>query len=306
MDLKEYEQKVEEEEKIFNPNLYNENLIEIAGSGLTYLLDKFQERVREQIGKNVWDYTVDAVNNVSNNNDEVKILSLGSGPGGLEMNLAEKFRVKYYMKCIDINKKMLEIGQNKSDTRNLNIEFSYQDINYLDLKNEKYDIIFAHASLHHLINHEHVIQEVKKSMKCNAQFIVYEVTYRNRMKMWDETKKVVDKVWHTIPKRYRYEKKPLIKKLINRLFPNLEVNTDGFECIRSEDLYKILKQNFTVKIEVPGFSFARHFVDHPFQENYDIDNTEDKKIIDNIIKLDEEYTNSLKLKPESVFFVLKK
>ena len=73
MDLEEYEKKVEEEKKIFNPNLYNENLTEIAGSGLTYLLDKFQERVRKQIGKNIWDYTVDAVNNVSNDNEEVKI-----------------------------------------------------------------------------------------------------------------------------------------------------------------------------------------------------------------------------------------
>jgi len=66
------------------------------------------------------------------------------------------------------------------------------------------------------------------------------------------------------------------------------------------------KGNFNIKTEVFGFSFARRFVDRNFGCNYDIKNPLDKSLIDLIIKLDEEYTITHNLKPESIFLIMNK
>jgi len=84
------------------------------------------------------------------------------------------------------------------------------------------------------------------------------------------------------------------------------LSKDGFECVRSQDLYPVLKDKFKIKIEVPGFSFARRFVDKRFGCNYDMNNPFDKATVDTIIRLDEEFTSEYHLKPESIFLVLEK
>jgi len=128
------------------------------------------------------------------------------------------------------------------------------------------------------------------------------------MRLWDETKEIANLVFNLLPKKYKqnqYAQNEEDKYLTS--LPDIDVSKTGFECIRSEEVYPVLKQNFVTKIEVPGFSFARRFADHPFEFNYDVENNPfDKAILDTIIALDEQYTISHKLRPESIFLVLTK
>ena len=55
------------------------------------------------------------------------------------------------------------------------------------------------------------------------------------------------------------------------------------------------------------FSFAQRFAEDPFGYNYDTKNNPfNKAVLDTIIRLDEEYTRSNNLKPETVLLVLEK
>jgi len=302
----EYQKHIEYEKNFYNSDLFKKDLTEITSSGLTYFLDAFQERVKKTIGKNVWDYTISAVNRFDKL-PSVRILSIGSGPGGTEIYLANRFTVNYSMDCIDINENLLKLGKQKATSEGLKINFIQQDINQLQLQKEYYDIIFAHASLHHMINHEHIAKEVKKAMKPTAEFIVYDIIARNGMRIWPETKKIADKLWSLIPIKYKLDSNSQDKTKIFSELPDKDLSVDGFECVRSQDLYGTLKQNFRTQKEVPGFSFARRFVDNPLGYNYDIKNNPfDKAVLDTIIYLDEKYSKDYKLKPESVFLVLKK
>jgi ubiquinone/menaquinone biosynthesis C-methylase UbiE len=267
--------------------------------------------VRERIGQTVWDYTVLAANNKMkvDLSKPIKILSLGSGPGGAEMNIASKFRYSNYLfVCTDINENLVSVGQAVADKKGLKLHFVQQDINKIVLPADSYDLVFAHASLHHMIGHEHIVDEVKKSMKADAQFIVYDVIARNGLRMWDETKEIANKLFRSLPGKYRYnwfataESEKYLEEL-----PDKDLSTTGFECIRSQDLYPILKESFKTRLEVSGFAFARRFVDHPFRNNYDIENNPfDKAIVDTIIRLDEENVDRHQLKPESIFLVLER
>ncbi len=166
------------------------------------------------------------------------------------------------------------------------------------------DIVFANTSLHHLLNHEHVCTEIKKTMKDNAEFIVFDVIARNGMRMWDETREIANKLWTLLPSKYKNNHSN--ENQLTDILPDKDLSVDGFECIRSQDLYPILKNNFKTKIEVMVYSFARRFVDDSLGSNYDIKNNPfDKAILDTIISLDEEYTKKLNLKAEQVLVLIK-
>jgi len=305
----EYEKHIKNEKKFYNPEIYREDLTEKENSGIKYLQHCMQEKIKQIVGQYVWDYMISSVNEKAEKNypSPVKILSIGSGPGGAEMYMAEKFLSNYYFECIDINKEMLSLGQKKASSSGLKMKFIQQDVNQLSLPANTYDIVFAHASLHHIMDHEHVCTEIKKAMKNDSEFIVFDIIAKNGNQMWDETKKIANELWSDLPAKYRYDSTQSEDKKIIESLPDIDASDYGFECIRSQDLYPVLKQNFKTKIEVSGFSFARRFVESPFGENYDVENnSEDKLQLDKILELDEEYTKSLNLKPESVFLVLKK
>jgi len=311
MELQEYNKRIENEKKFYDSEKYNDKLVEKTSSGLEYVLSKFQERVKKNTGQNVWEHVATNVNEkIKNSSKPVRMLSIGSGPGGAEMMIAKNFVGEYLMDCLDINDESISIGQKKANALNLNLKFIQQDINKLSLSSEIYDVVFAHASLHHMLNHEHIAKEIKKAMKANGVYLIYDIIVRNGMLIWDETKPIISSIFSLLPKKYKlnqYAKMKMKMKEYLSSMPDLDVSKTGFECIRSEEVYPTLKQNFITKIEVPGFSFARRFVDHPFEYNYDVENNPfDKAVLDTIIELDEKFTESHKLKPESVFLVLEK
>jgi len=306
MEVKEYVSRIEVEKKSYESEVYNEQLLEKAESGMVYFLGRFQSKVKKITGKNVWEHFISIVNEKwKKNQTPIKILSIGSGPGGSEMMCAKQFSAKYDFDCLDINENSIKVGQKKSDEEGLNFNFYVADANYLLLPKKRYDVIYAHASLHHLINHQHVVNQIKKSMKKDAKMVVLDVIVRNGLRIWPETKIIANQIFLKLPKNYKFNNmKIFLKKYLTEL-PDVNVNRfGGFECINSQEVYPVLKKNFKTLIEVPGYAFARRFVDHPFSQNYDSENPFDRAIIDEIIKLDEKYSKINHLRPEGVFLVL--
>lgn len=308
IDPEKYKMHLENEKKFYEENHYGENLLHTTSSGLRYVHQKLQERVYNKIGYNIRNYTIKVINDKGRTSSKpIRILSLASGPGGSEIDLARKFEVMYSMDCIDINETLLKQGQKKADEEKLNLKFIQQDINEIVLPEDTYDLVFAHAALHHLINHEHVAEQVYKSMKSDAVYVVYDVIVRNGMLLWNETREIVNKIMPLLPERYRkVDPKEFGVEYLD-YFPEKDTSKNSMECIRSQDIYDVLKKYFKIHEEILGFSFVRRFVDHPFRKNYDVENNQfDKAILDTLLELDKQYTSSHHLKPESVVMVLGK
>jgi SAM-dependent methyltransferase len=277
----------------------SETLTEPANPALAYLLDRFQQNVRDQIGVDVWEYVVREVNR----RPDCAILSLGSGPCGAEISLAKRFRGRYSFDCTDINPQLLVKGKEKALSLGLSFRFVAQDVNVVVLPERSYDIVFAHAAVHHFMALEHIFGQIKRALKPGGQFILYEVIPRNGMLMWPETNEVVQGLWKLLPDRFKYEH-PWMPPEFRAERPDRDASVDGFECIRSQEIYPLAKKMFRTRIEVPGFVFARRFVDNDFGPNYDLSRPEDRAVIDLIIEMDRLYLKQGLLKPESIFMVL--
>jgi len=305
---KEYEGHLEKEIGHFSKDRYQENFMEKKPSAADYLYKYFKEKkVKAKTGFTIAGHIVNTVNKNKNDNKKVRILSLATGPGGYDMFLAKNFCVNYHMDCIEVNEKLLNLGREKAKSENLSLSFIQQDINKLKLPHDEYDVIISHAALHHMINHEHISDQIKLAMKENSTFFVQETITRNGYRMWDESKKIANEIWSLIPNKFKNDNSDVKqKKRFFKELPDIDYSKTGFECIRSQDLYPVLKKTFKTKIEVPGFCFARRFFDTRFGGNYDVNNPTDKAIIDLIIKLDEQYSISHDLKPENIFLALEK
>ena len=152
-----YEEKVaaEVEEGLseFQNHKDDEPLNESAPPSWDFVETATQELIRKTIGFSQWEYVVDQVNLLP----APELLSLGSGPCGIEISLAERFQTSYHYHCMDLNKRLLDMGKKQADQKGLNLTVQEMDLNRIVLEAEKYDIITAFASLHHLIELESVL-----------------------------------------------------------------------------------------------------------------------------------------------------
>ncbi len=301
IDEQTYASKVEKESAFYNTlHSQSESLTEPANAALACALDKLQEKVRKQLGLTVWDFVAKAVNE----RPGCRLLSLGSGPSGTEINLAKNFTVPYRFHCMDINPELLAKGEARCHELGLPFQFTPQDINKLSLLPHSYDIVFSHAALHHFVALEHIFSQVKQALKSDGLFILYEAIPRNGMLMWPETNEVVQEIWRTLPDRLKYDHS-YGEPVFSPDRPDRDLSADGFECIRSQDIYPLLKKMFHVEIEIPGFTLMRRFVDSDFGPNYDMSNPEDAALVERLWELDEQYLTSGKLKPDAIFMVLR-
>ncbi|MBL8229453.1 MAG: class I SAM-dependent methyltransferase [Bryobacterales bacterium] len=294
-----YEQQLENERNEFSLKEYDPTtLLENISTALTYSFDAFGEKVRRTLGLGPWEYIVAQVNS----RPAASVLSLGSGPCGVELELAKSFIGPYQLTCLDLNEKLLATGAEKARALGIEIRTMAQDANFLSL-NETYDVVLAHAALHHFMNFEHLLPEIHDHLSPDGVFIAHEPVPRNGMLLWPRTRELVDGIFRVLPARYR--RKGRMGAVIET-YPDVEYTQGAFECIRSEELVGLLERHFCVEARVLGHAFTRRFVDGGFGDNYDLTREEDRVIIDLLLTFDEFLTENKFLLPENVFMVLRR
>jgi ubiquinone/menaquinone biosynthesis C-methylase UbiE len=238
-----------------------------------------------------------------------RTLSIGSGPGALELivaqNLAEA-SVKYEITCMDINPNVLALGQERAKAKGLNMKFVVQDINDLSLEANQYDVIMCHASLHHLINLEHIYYEMNRSLKDDGEVVVLDIVTRHGYLMWEETHAVVRSLWKVLPEKFRYNHTAYNEIRLDSDYENRDYTGDSMECIRSGDILPLLNEYFDCRVYVPFTSIARRFLDTMYGPNYDLSQELDRSIMEFIWQMDVHYISQNILKPETMFGIYTK
>lgn len=299
LNSQEYQQWVANEKAEFDRKDYNAaTLLENITSALSYSLEAFNTKVERRLGQAPWDYIIEQVNA----RPGAKVLSLGSGPCGVEIALAKRIAAPFRLTCLDLNESLLAEGCAKAREAGIEIEALVQDANHLAL-NDTYDVILAHAALHHFLAFEHIFPHLHEHLSPTGVFIAHEYVPRNGMLLWPPTKEVVNRLWATLPPRYRRAcrgAEPL------DVFPDIDYSQGVFECIRSEEIVPLLEAHFRVDIRIDGQAFTRRFVDGGFGDNYDLTREEDVVILNMLLEFDDMLTASGQLIPESVFMVMRR
>lgn len=149
-------------------------------------------------------------------------LSLGSGTGRVEQYLLKTGFASRF-DAIELSDR-LNAAVDETESR---IDARQGDLNFCDLPANTYDFILCHQILHHLINIEHVLDQINNALVPSGLLLVSEYVGENR---WQFTEDRLNYL------RSRFPDIPL------RRVPAWRV--DGFEAIRSADLRGLIKAQF--------------------------------------------------------------
>jgi ubiquinone/menaquinone biosynthesis C-methylase UbiE len=230
----------------------------------------------------------------------LRMVSLGSGPGGIELWVARQVRQAQIL-CMDFNPILLAMGAGKSQAEGLLVRFQEADLNTVTLPENEFDIVFCHASLHHVIELERLMEQIKTTLKPGGELIIVDVVTRTGYLMWPETREVVDAIWKTLPKELCINHTGYAEPWFDESIWEMDTSQTGMECIRSGEILPLLAAHFTARHYVPYLSICRRFFDNMYGPNYDLQNPLHSAILNWIWELDRYYIESGRLKPESFF-----
>jgi len=226
--------------------------------------------------------------------------SLGSGPCGLELAFA-RAAPNARITCVDVNAALLELGRERAQREHLRLDFLQADLNMIRLPENAFDIVFCHATLHHVLNLERLAGEITRCLRPHGELVVVDVVTRNGYRMWPETRAVVTNIWRTLPDRFRVNHTAYGKPQLDADIWEADTSQASMECIRAEDILPVLNGSFRVREFVPYFSICRRFFDTMYGPNYDLSLPLDRALLAWIWELDLYYIVSNRLKPETFF-----
>lgn len=197
-------------------NVWRTNNVEADLDALDFLPYKFIFNAKEiEITKNCdWLDFIGLLGNFDRG------LILGGGNSNFENYLLNKGTVKTF-ENIDI------VFKDRIPSKKFNL---FADLNFINLKENTYDIIIAKSILHHIINLEHLLCQVNKSLKQGGVFVVLDYIGENKQ-------------------QWKKEKIIFINNILEKY--NLKIssgaydNSVPFESIRSEEISGIIDQIFS-------------------------------------------------------------
>src|SRR5919198_4731885 len=133
----------------------------------------------------------------------IKALSLGCGFGGIERVLRRSDYCQL-IHGVDVAKGAIEGARKTAEVEGLDgLTYEVADLNTATFAKETYDAVYAHAALHHVFQLEHLLDQVKQTLKPGGLFVVYEFIGPSQMQFPRRDLELADVFVNAIPERYR-------------------------------------------------------------------------------------------------------
>jgi ubiquinone/menaquinone biosynthesis C-methylase UbiE len=141
--------------------------------------------VRDNINRRAsGDPTIDWINHsasfLNNRPKPIKALSVGCGFGIIERILRQRDICEFIDG--DVADAAIEGAREKAQADGLQgLTYEVTDLNTVSLPSETYDAVYAHAALHHVFQLEHLLEQIKKTLKPGGFFVVSEYVGPSQM-----------------------------------------------------------------------------------------------------------------------------
>jgi SAM-dependent methyltransferase len=182
----------------------------------------------------------------------IEVLSLASGYCGNELSLARGMTRPYKITCTDLNEAAFEKAKSIAKAESLAMEFQPADLNFLTITPGRYDLIFAHAAIHHVINLEHLFEQIANGLSPTGILRIVEVVGKNRKLIWDRNERYANALLGLMP-----------EELTHGIHLAVHEDPDGMEGIRQEDIFPLLRKHFVALFEHCHGAFMRFICTHP-------------------------------------------
>lgn len=222
----------------------------------------------------------------------LKVLSLGSGTCQHEIYYAGFTNIFSEILCVDLGLNNIQAAQKKAEEKHLkNIDFKCEDIYKTSFKENHYDLVVFHASLHHFSPLDELFKnKILPALKTNGFLFINEYVGANRFQFPKKQVKAINEALNSIPKIYKIRSATnLVKK---KFYGNGIVRVylaDPSESVSSNDILDTIYTYFNV-IEEKSFGgnilmsvfkdIAYHFVDL---------NHEKQTIINTLFRFEDDY-----------------
>ena len=178
----------------------------------------------------------------------VKALSLGCGFGVIERVL----RRSDYCQLIhglDVAEGAIEGARKAAQEQGLDgLTYEVADLNTATLPKETYDAVYVHAALHHVFQLEHLLDQIKQTLKPGGLFVVYEYIGPSQMQFPRRDLELADVFLKAIPERYRsMPRLKNVKKEAPRLSLDTMNSSDPSESVRASEIVPLIASRFEVK-----------------------------------------------------------
>jgi hypothetical protein len=157
------------------------------------------------------------------------------------------------------------------------------DFNVARLKENYYDVIFAAASVHHVMNIEFFFEQVNRALKQEGLFIINEYVGPSQFQWREKQCEFVNKILGVLPvhfKRSLDKDYGRIKETIEKVPKEIMDRNDPSEAIRSEEIIPLFYRFFDVIEKIEWGGTILHPLFHKIVGNFDINNEKDKIILD--------------------------
>ena len=181
----------------------------------------------------------------------LRILSLASGYCGHEIDLARELQMDYEILCTDLNADLFPVPRARAEELGLKMDFREADLNFLTVEPGKYDLIFAHAAVHHVINLEHLFAEIAGGLSPRGLFHLVEVVGENRRLIWDRNQDLANSLLDALP-----------RDVVGEARLDVPYDEEGMEGIRQEDILPLLHGSFDPVFEYRHGAFMRFICTH--------------------------------------------
>lgn len=185
--------------------------------------------------------------------------------------------------------------------KSIQVNYSIEDVNYVLLPENTYDVIYIQQAYHHLKAIEHVAEQINKALKPDGVFVLLDYIGANCLQRTKKQRELCGELWPLLPPRLRTSAQ-------NRLYDSIHIpkkeTLPPFEAIRSEEILPVLTRTFET-----AYLFTYAGILFPllegFAQNY-TDSEEDKKLLQHLWDLDRKYIEEGRVEPNFVRAVFTK
>src|SRR5438874_9210194 len=178
----------------------------------------------------------------------IEALSIGCGFGRIERLL----RRRDYCQLIhgmDVAEGAIEGARKAAQDEGLDgLTYEVADLNSATFPKETYDAVYAHAALHHVFQLEHLLDQIKQTLKPGGLFVLYEYIGPSQMQFPRRDLELADAFLNAIPERYRsMPRLKDIKKEALRFSIDAMNSSDPSESIRASEIVPLTASRFEVR-----------------------------------------------------------
>lgn len=216
------------------------------------------------------------------------ILSIGAGDGQVDMLVAREMLnqgcEQFRFECRELSPFLIERGREAAAAQDLtsHIVFEETDINVWQATRQ-YGGAFAHHSLHHIVELEHIFDQVRDHLAPGGAFVTSDMIGRNGHMRWPEVRAPLERIWSTCPPHYRFNHQ--LQRQVDP-FEDWDCSTEGFEGVRAQDILPLLVERFHFSHLCVWGGVLDTFINRGFGHNLRPDNPQDTAFIDTLWESD--------------------